>query len=84
MEKEQTATRFAAIFNGLQCAYGTYTIDKSQTEGKRKGRAQVLKTARTESTWTGHLSGKGAAIGIVPINEDDSCVWGCIDIDTYP
>lgn len=83
MEKEQTATRFAAIFNGLQCAYGTYTIDKLQAEGKRKGRAQVLKTVRTTSTWIGHLSGKGAAIGIVPINEDDCCVWGCIDIDTY-
>jgi hypothetical protein len=24
------------------------------------------------------------ALGIVPINEDNECKWGAIDIDTYP
>jgi hypothetical protein len=31
-----------------------------------------------------HLSGKGAGVGIIPINETNDCKWGCIDIDQYP
>ena len=34
--------------------------------------------------WEGHLSGKGTGIGIIPINEDNMCKWGCVDVDQYP
>jgi hypothetical protein len=30
------------------------------------------------------LSGKGNSVGIIPINEDNKCKWGCIDVDQYP
>jgi len=76
--------KFSAIFNGLQLAYGTYKIEKKQANGKNTGRAAIMREPRTTALWEGHLSGKGRAIGIIPINEDNNCVWGCIDVDQYP
>jgi len=76
--------KFSAVFNGLQLAYGTYKIEKKQANGKNTGRAAIMREPRTTALWEGHLSGKGRAIGIIPINEDNNCVWGCIDVDQYP
>lgn len=76
--------KFSAIFNGLQLAYGTYKIEKKQANGKNTGRAAIVREPRTTKLWEGHLSGQGRAIGIIPINEDNMCVWGCIDVDQYP
>jgi hypothetical protein len=78
------AKKFAGIFDGLQQAYGTYRIDRKAQNGKNTGKATVLRQPRNDQTWEGHLSGKGDAIGIIPINEDNNCKWGCIDIDQYP
>lgn len=78
------AKTFAGIFDGLKLAYGTYRIDRAAPNGKQQGKAGVVKNPRTPETWEGHLSGKGDAIGIIPINEDNSCKWGCIDVDQYP
>lgn len=75
---------FSQIFDGLKAAYGTYRIDRKSSNGKSVGKAQVVKAERTLEQWKGHLSGKGDALGIIPINEENNCVWGCIDIDTYP
>jgi len=80
----EDAKIFSTIFDGLKAAYGTYRIDRKSSNGKSVGKAQVVKGERTLEHWEGHLSGKGDALGIIPINEDNSCVWGCIDIDTYP
>ena len=27
---------------------------------------------------------KEPSLGIIPIRDDSTCIWGCIDIDTYP
>ena len=78
------ATKFAAIFDGLKSAYGTFRIDSKKADGKNTGKASLLRNPRTTELWEGHLSGKGDSIGIIPINEDNQCVWGCIDIDQYP
>ena len=76
--------RFADIFDGLKAAYGTYKIEGSQSNGKNTGKASVVREPRTKALWDEHLSGKGAAIGIIPINEENKVKWGCIDIDEYP
>ena len=76
--------QFMAIFDGLKEAYGTYKIEKRQDNGKNTGKAGVVREPRTTELWEGHLSGQGNAIGIIPINADSNCVWGCIDIDQYP
>ena len=78
------AKKFSAIFDGLKGAYGTFKIDSKKADGKNTGKASLLREPRTTELWEGHLSGKGNSIGIIPINEDNQCVWGCIDIDQYP
>ena len=75
---------FSSIFDGLEEAFGTYKIDKTQTNGKKSGRASLVREPRTKDHWLGHLSGKGDSLGIIPINANSQCKWGCIDIDMYP
>jgi hypothetical protein len=78
------AKTFAAIFDGLKSAYGTFSIDSTKSNGKNTGRARVVHEPRTLAHYEKHLSGEGVGIGIIPINEENSCKWGCIDIDEYP
>ena len=78
-----SAKIFANIFSGLEEAYGTYDIQKEQTNGKSTGKARIVRELRTNATWEDHLSGKGAGIGIIPINAENQCRWGSIDIDMY-
>lgn len=74
--------KFEFIFRGLNLAYGTYAVSGNKN-GKQTGKASIVRTPRTTELWEEHLSGKGSAIGIVPINEESRCVWGCIDVDEY-
>ena len=74
--------KFKHIFRGLELAYGTYAVSGNKN-GKQTGKASIVRTPRTTELWEEHLSGKGSAIGIVPINEESQCVWGCIDVDEY-
>ena len=76
--------KFSSIFDGLKLAYGTYKIEKQQANGKNTGKAAIIREPRDTALWEGHLSGKGRGIGIIPINEDNKCVWGCVDVDQYP
>ncbi len=76
--------QFSAIFDGLQEAYGTYRVDKQQSNGKNTGKAAIVREQRTAKMWREHLSGKGASLGIIPINAENKCKWGCVDVDQYP
>ena len=76
--------KFAAIFDGLADAYGTYRVDRKQANGKNVGYTQVHHEPRTTAHWDRHLAGQGEALGIIPINRDNACKWGAIDIDVYP
>ena len=76
--------KFMAIFDGLKEAYGFFKIEKTAANGKAQGKAGVTREPRTRKLWENHLSGKGNGLGIIPINEDNLCKWGCIDIDQYP
>ena len=75
--------RFARIFRGLDKAYGTFDITEKSTSGKAKGKARIVRDPRTLATFTAHLKGQ-QSVGIVPINEDNNCWWGAIDVDMYP
>ena len=37
----------------------------------------------SDNLWEDHLAGKDPALGVIPINEDNMCKWGCIDVDQY-
>jgi len=77
-------TRFKAIFAGLDIAYGTYRIESSRGDGKQAGKAVVVRKPPTDDLWTKHLEGVEPSLGIIPIRADNSCIWGCVDIDQYP
>jgi hypothetical protein len=76
--------RFKAIFEGLDIAYGTYRIEKARGDGKQAGKAVVVRQPPVDELWEKHLEGVEPSLGIIPIRADNSCIWGCIDIDQYP
>ena len=76
--------KFKAVFEGLKQAHGYFKIEKTSASGKAQGKAGVLREPQTDTLWENHLSGSGNGLGIIPINEDNQCKWGCIDVDQYP
>ena len=75
--------KFKYIFQGLTRAYGEYTPGDTKN-GKVGGSAVTKRDNVSDALWKNHLEGKAPSLGIVPIRDDSSCTWGCIDIDTYP
>ena len=82
MDKE-LIRRFALLYRGLEAAYGTFDLTGKQANGKFKGKARLVREKRSLATFEKHLNGE-QGVGIVPINEKNTCFWGAIDIDTYP
>jgi P4 family phage/plasmid primase-like protien len=84
-EQGTLAARFHALFAGAEDAYGTYNDiapDETRTDGKQKGKAVTLRGRVTDELWQRHLDGRNG-LGIVPIREDGTCLFGGIDIDVY-
>ena len=75
--------KFKSIFNGLDRAYGQYKSEGPKANGKIGGKAFILKEPVTDKLWADHLEGKDPSLGIIPIRDDSTCSWGCIDVDTY-
>ena len=75
--------KFKSIFEGLKIAYGQYQKGDRDENGKQKGKAFIVRGNVTDDLWEKHLNGEGPALGIIPITENNSCRWGCIDIDEY-
>lgn len=74
------------IFAGLDRVHGTYEIPpdaKADERGKVKGRAVTKESPVTRELWERHLAGEGRGLGIVPIMDDGTCWFGCIDVDDY-
>ena len=76
--------KFMSIFDGLKEAHGYFKIENTGSNGKAKGKAGVLREPQTQKLWENHLTGTGSGLGIIPINSDNMCKWGCIDVDQYP
>ena len=75
--------RFARVFDGLRRAHGTSIIKKRTDEaGKRKSTGETVQQELTHEVFRKHLTGE-RSLGVVPINEDDECYWGAIDVDQY-
>ena len=75
--------KFKNIFEGLKIAYGQYQKGERNENGKQQGKAFIVRKNVSDDLWENHLQGKGPALGIIPIREDNTCRWGCIDIDSY-
>jgi hypothetical protein len=76
--------KFKNIFEGLKIAYGQYQKGDVAANGdKQKGKAFIVRQTVSDDLWEKHLQGEGPALGIIPITENNTCRWGCIDIDEY-
>lgn len=75
---------FIKIFKGLNVAYGKFIPEDKNDAGKVQGKNQIIREPNgiPDQLWEDHLSGK-ASLGIIPIDENNCCRWGCIDIDKY-
>ena len=75
--------KFKNIFQGLDRAHGVTIVGESNGNGtKVKGKSFVKREPVTDELWQKHLDGKDS-LGVIPINDDNKCKWGCIDIDSY-
>ena len=75
--------KFKNIFEGLDRAHGVTIVGESNGNGtKIKGKSFVKREPVTDELWQKHLDGKDS-LGVIPINDDNKCKWGCIDIDSY-
>jgi hypothetical protein len=76
--------KFKEIFEGNNSAYGQLILSGSTTDkGKAEGKAFIKRQPVTDILWEEHLEGKDPALGVIPINEDNMCKWGCVDVDQY-
>lgn len=78
----ELAEKFSKIFQGMKNAYGTYAIQTRDGQ-KLVGKAQTIREKVTIDLWQKHLDGI-QGVGIIPIDEENNCFFGAIDIDQYP
>ena len=80
---EDRIERFKDIFEGLDRAHGVTIVGESNGNGQKvKGKSFVKREMVTPELWLKHLQGT-ENLGIIPINDNNECKWGCIDIDSY-
>jgi len=77
--------KFKNIFTGLNRARGLFTFEEEDvSNGKSVGLYRTIKEEPLLKHYQSHLEGKYPSLGIVPIRDDNTATFGCIDIDEYP
>jgi len=84
MEMSEFAQRMMDLFRGMEEHHGRWTLgEKDEETGKHGGKAITVKNDPvTVELWRAHLEGR-IGLGIIPINRNNMCRWGAIDIDDY-
>ena len=75
--------RFMAAFEGFGAAHGQTQISNERRAGKQKAKSVIVRKPLTVELIAGHLKGEGG-VGSIPINENNECKFGALDIDQYP
>ena len=75
--------RFMDAFEGFSEAHGETKISQERRQGKQAANSYIKRTPLTLELINGHLQG-GLGVGAIPINEENMCKFGALDIDTYP
>tara|TARA_R110002020_G_scaffold213289_3_gene420020 strand:+ start:7638 stop:9149 length:1512 start_codon:yes stop_codon:yes gene_type:complete len=75
--------RFIERFSGLQRAYGTTTVVGLREDGKKKVDSFVARGEPIPELWEKHLTGEEPSLGIIPITDENTCRWGCVDVDDF-
>jgi hypothetical protein len=77
------AVQFAALFAGLSRAHGKWELDgRTDARGKKQGKALTIRQPASPELFEQHLNG-AYHLGVCPIRENNTCVFGAIDIDSY-
>jgi hypothetical protein len=77
--------KFIEIFNGRKTSYGiSVNTGVIRDDGKNEYDSKIKQLPVTEILYQRHLEGVKPTLGIIAINEDNKCKFGCVDIDTYP
>jgi len=72
---------FMRLFHGRESAYGVHVPSgEIDANGKQKGLNKTVTAWVSPEMYSKHLYGL-AGIGIIPINEQDQCFFGAIDVD---
>ena len=83
MNEARQLQRLAALYRGLSRAHGIYELLQRKSGGKKvEGKARTVRAEVKEDLWLAHLKGE-QGLGIVPINDENQCYFGAIDIDRY-
>ena len=69
------------LFDGYEHAYGQYKVSSKSAEGKLSGRALTISEPPSRKNFEDHLQGQDSILGIIMLKEDNTCSFGCIDID---
>lgn len=77
----QDEEKIMSLFEGMKEAHGEFVITDAE-EKKKTGQARTIREEVTASLWDQHLRG-AKTLGIIPINAQNMCLWGAIDIDDY-
>lgn len=82
---KNAAQRFHELFEGSETLHGTHgepDLDDNGVKWGIKRTARTLKGPATQDLWANHLGGK-KPLGVIPIRNDNMCVWGSADVDDY-
>ena len=77
------STKFKNIFEGLKIAYGQYQSGERNDNGKQQTKAFIVRKNVSDELYGKTSTGKRSGFGHHPNYEDNTCRWGCIDIDVY-
>jgi len=81
MVEDHILDEFANLFRGNTRSYGRW-IEEKGSNGT-KGKNITERGTYRHDNFRDHLEGNGTGIGVVPILDDGTCWWGCIDIDNH-
>lgn len=71
------------LFAGNSSAHGTHgTPVRDGLKWTIKTTAETIRDPVTEIMWQMHIDGE-RPLGVVPVREDSTCLWGSVDIDVY-
>lgn len=77
-----TAERFHALFAGSTKSHGQFIPNGEYDGPKQKGPITTEPGPASLDHWHAHLEGK-TGVGVCPVLDDGTCVWGATDIDVY-
>ena len=75
--------KFMVAFEGFGAAHGQTKISEERRAGKQKAHSFIVRKPLTLSLVESHINGF-TGVGSIPINEENKCKFGALDIDQYP